>query len=162
MLSAADNERLTRVGAGTPMGAMLRRYWLPACLAEEVPVADGAPVRVRLLGVGQGRATGGRRRYQQELFTRHIDSLSPPRRRDAEKNRIWEPLPRLPPLSPSAEQAEDAETDSLSKTRRLCVSAVNPRLKGQNLFPHRIEIDPPLLHVRNVPQVRSLRRTVPD
>jgi phenylpropionate dioxygenase-like ring-hydroxylating dioxygenase large terminal subunit len=32
------------------MGAMLRRYWMPACLAEELPVADGAPVRVRLLG----------------------------------------------------------------------------------------------------------------
>lgn len=50
MLSSADNDRLTRVGPGTPMGAMLRRYWMPACLAEEVPVADGAPIRVRLLG----------------------------------------------------------------------------------------------------------------
>ncbi len=50
MLSAEDNERLTRVGPGTPMGVMLRRYWLPACLAEELPVADGAPIRVRLLG----------------------------------------------------------------------------------------------------------------
>jgi phthalate 4,5-dioxygenase len=44
------NERLTRVGPGTPMGDVLRRYWLPACLAEEVGEPDSAPVRVRLLG----------------------------------------------------------------------------------------------------------------
>ncbi len=50
MLSHADNERLTRVGPGTPMGTLFRRYWLPALLAEEVPEPDGAPVRVRLLG----------------------------------------------------------------------------------------------------------------
>jgi 5,5'-dehydrodivanillate O-demethylase len=29
MLSVKENERLTRVGPGTPMGALLRRYWLP-------------------------------------------------------------------------------------------------------------------------------------
>jgi phthalate 4,5-dioxygenase len=50
MLSQADNERLTRVGAGTPMGNLLRRYWLPALLAEQLPEPDGPPVRVRLLG----------------------------------------------------------------------------------------------------------------
>jgi phthalate 4,5-dioxygenase len=50
MLSHADSERLSRVGPGTPMGNLFRRYWLPALLGEEVPEADGAPVRVRLLG----------------------------------------------------------------------------------------------------------------
>ncbi len=45
-----DNERLTRVGPGTPMGNVFRRYWVPALLAEEVPEPDGPPVRVRLLG----------------------------------------------------------------------------------------------------------------
>lgn len=50
MLSREDNERITRVGQGTPMGATLRRYWLPALLARELPEPDGAPVRVRLLG----------------------------------------------------------------------------------------------------------------
>ncbi|HET7341885.1 MAG TPA: Rieske 2Fe-2S domain-containing protein [Methylomirabilota bacterium] len=50
MLSRDDNERLTRVGAGTPMGDTLRRYWLPALLARELPEPDGPPVRVRLLG----------------------------------------------------------------------------------------------------------------
>jgi phthalate 4,5-dioxygenase oxygenase subunit len=50
MLTPADNERITRVGAGTPMGRTLRRYWLPAALSEELPERDGTPVRVRLLG----------------------------------------------------------------------------------------------------------------
>jgi len=50
MLSQADNDRLTRVGAGTPMGTLFRRYWIPACLSEEVAEPDGPPVRVRLLG----------------------------------------------------------------------------------------------------------------
>jgi phthalate 4,5-dioxygenase oxygenase subunit len=50
VLSKSDNERLTRVGPGTPGGALLRRYWLPALLSEELPEADGAPKRVRMLG----------------------------------------------------------------------------------------------------------------
>lgn len=50
MLSAEENDLLTRVGAGTPMGALIRRYWLPALLSEELPNPDSAPVRVRLLG----------------------------------------------------------------------------------------------------------------
>ena len=49
MLSAEDNEILTRVGPGTPMGNLLRRYWIPACLSSEIGEPDGAPVRVRLL-----------------------------------------------------------------------------------------------------------------
>ena len=44
------NERLTRIGPGTPMGEVFRRYWIPACLSEELPDRDGAPIRVRLLG----------------------------------------------------------------------------------------------------------------
>ena len=32
------------------MGQLMRCYWIPALLAEEIPIADGAPVRVRLLG----------------------------------------------------------------------------------------------------------------
>src|SRR5438270_9624939 len=50
MLSAEQNELITRVGAGTPMGELLRRYWLPAVMSSEVPEPDGAPVRVKLLG----------------------------------------------------------------------------------------------------------------
>jgi phenylpropionate dioxygenase-like ring-hydroxylating dioxygenase large terminal subunit len=50
MLSAADNELLTRVGPGTPMGALMREYWLPAMLSSELPRPDGEPIRVMLLG----------------------------------------------------------------------------------------------------------------
>ncbi|MBN8885684.1 MAG: aromatic ring-hydroxylating dioxygenase subunit alpha [Rudaea sp.] len=50
MLSKADNEKLTRVGPGTPMGELFRRFWMPALLSEEIAERDGAPVRLRLLG----------------------------------------------------------------------------------------------------------------
>lgn len=49
MLSAEDNERLTRTGPGTPCGDVLRSYWQPVALAEELP--DTRPAKaVRLLG----------------------------------------------------------------------------------------------------------------
>src|SRR5438045_2484661 len=32
------------------MGGIMRRHWLPVCMAEEVAEPDGAPVRSRLLG----------------------------------------------------------------------------------------------------------------
>jgi len=50
MFSREENERLTRVGPATAMGNVMRRYWLPALLTEEIPAPDGPPVRVRLLG----------------------------------------------------------------------------------------------------------------
>ncbi len=50
MLSREENELLTRVEPGTPMGELLRRYWIPALLSEEIPAPDCPPVRVRLLG----------------------------------------------------------------------------------------------------------------
>src|SRR5713101_4067766 len=49
MLSQQENELLTRVAPGTAMGALLRRYWLPALLAEELPEADCPPLRLTLL-----------------------------------------------------------------------------------------------------------------
>lgn len=39
-----------RVGRGTPMGELIRRTWIPACLAQELPEPDCDPIRVRLLG----------------------------------------------------------------------------------------------------------------
>jgi phthalate 4,5-dioxygenase len=49
MLSREDNELLSRVGPGTPMGALLRCFWQPFALSSELPHADSDPVRVRLL-----------------------------------------------------------------------------------------------------------------
>src|SRR5262245_32452209 len=62
MLSRDDNELLCRVGPGTPVGALLRQYWIPALVSRELPEADGPPVRVRLLGENliAFRATSGR------------------------------------------------------------------------------------------------------
>lgn len=50
LLKPEVNERLCRVGAGTPMGEVWRRYWIPALLSEELPEPDCPPVRVKLLG----------------------------------------------------------------------------------------------------------------
>jgi phthalate 4,5-dioxygenase len=50
MLSKEDNELLTRTAAGTPMGELIRRYWIPALLSEEIPEPDCPPARVRILG----------------------------------------------------------------------------------------------------------------
>lgn len=50
MLSREDNELLTRIGPDTPMGNVVRSYWIPALLSEELPEAGGAPKRVKLLG----------------------------------------------------------------------------------------------------------------
>ncbi|MEB3100570.1 Rieske 2Fe-2S domain-containing protein [Ferviditalea candida] len=50
MLSKEDNELITRVGPGTPMGNLMRHYWVPAMLSSELPKPDCDPVRVMLLG----------------------------------------------------------------------------------------------------------------
>jgi phthalate 4,5-dioxygenase len=50
LLSREENELLTRVGPGTAMGALMRRYWIPAAFSHSIAKPDSAPVRVRLLG----------------------------------------------------------------------------------------------------------------
>jgi phenylpropionate dioxygenase-like ring-hydroxylating dioxygenase large terminal subunit len=49
MLTKEENDLFTMTGPGTPAGTLLRSYWLPAALSEELP-PGGATVRVRLLG----------------------------------------------------------------------------------------------------------------
>jgi len=46
MLRAEDNRFLTESGAGTGMGELLRRFWLPVLLSEELPEADGPPKKL--------------------------------------------------------------------------------------------------------------------
>lgn len=48
MLTVEQNEMLTRVGPGTPMGELMRRYWHPIAAAHEL--SDRWTKRVRLLG----------------------------------------------------------------------------------------------------------------
>src|SRR5438552_7680281 len=61
MLSPTDNEYLCRVGPGTPMGDLMRQYWMPAVRSDELPAPDCPPVRIRLLGENMiaYRATSG-------------------------------------------------------------------------------------------------------
>src|SRR4051794_27155725 len=49
MLSKIDNEAVCRVGPGTPVGQLMREYWVPAMLSSELPRPDSDPVRVMLL-----------------------------------------------------------------------------------------------------------------
>ena len=48
MLTAEQNDELTQVAAGTPMGELLRRYWYPVVFTralEEFPVQPGPAAR---------------------------------------------------------------------------------------------------------------------
>jgi phthalate 4,5-dioxygenase len=47
--TAIESAELTRVGAGTAMGELMRQYWIPAAMSSEL-APDGAPLRLMLLG----------------------------------------------------------------------------------------------------------------
>src|SRR5689334_4747977 len=48
--SAQDNKFLTESGPGTGMGELLRRFWIPVLLSEELPEADGEPKKIVVMG----------------------------------------------------------------------------------------------------------------
>ena len=50
MLTHEENETLARVGKGTPMGKVMRRYWHPVATSDQLPHPDCDPLRVTLLG----------------------------------------------------------------------------------------------------------------
>jgi nitrite reductase/ring-hydroxylating ferredoxin subunit len=50
MFTREENELLTRVGPGTPMGGLMRRYWVPVVFSDQIAKPDSPPVRVKLLG----------------------------------------------------------------------------------------------------------------
>jgi hypothetical protein len=50
MLSKEDNDLLTRVGPGTPMGELMRQYWVPALPAAEFPSPDSPVLRSQRRG----------------------------------------------------------------------------------------------------------------
>ena len=50
MITHEQNEYMCRTNAGTPMGELFRRYWIPALMAEELPRPNCPPVQVQLLG----------------------------------------------------------------------------------------------------------------
>ena len=50
MLRAEDNRFLTESSAGTPMGELLRRFWLPVLLSKELPEPDCTPKKITVMG----------------------------------------------------------------------------------------------------------------
>ena len=48
MTRRAENDILTQTGPGTPMGELMRQYWMPALMSSEL-IADGDPVRFMLM-----------------------------------------------------------------------------------------------------------------
>ena len=78
MLTREDNTLICRVGPGTPMGAVMRRYWHPVCTSAQLPAPDCAPLRVRLLGEDfvAFRDTGGRVGVLDELCMHRGASLA--------------------------------------------------------------------------------------
>ena len=77
MLTAEENELLTRVGRGTPLGETMRRYWIPALLSGELDEPDCPPVRVKLLGENlvAFRDTSGRIGLLEEFCAHRQASL---------------------------------------------------------------------------------------
>ena len=47
MLTKEENDLLTATGPGTPCGNLLRSYWQPAALSEDLP-PGGPPIPLRL------------------------------------------------------------------------------------------------------------------
>lgn len=77
MLTHELNELVVRTGPGTPMGELLRRYWVPALLSTEVSEPDCPPVRVQLMGerLIAFRDTLGRVGLLDELCSHRTASL---------------------------------------------------------------------------------------
>lgn len=50
MAARTDVDAVCRITGDAPAGRMMRRYWFPVALDEELAEPDGAPVRVRILG----------------------------------------------------------------------------------------------------------------
>ena len=89
MLTKEENELITRVGPGTPMGDLMRQYWLPSMMSSELPAPDCPPVRIRLLcenliafrtssgqeHVLQRTGTYGQALRAKERFSRELQQL---------------------------------------------------------------------------------------
>ena len=62
MLSVEENEKLTRVSAGTPAGEFIRRFWMPFLQSSDLPEPDGTPMNITLMGESllAFRGTSGR------------------------------------------------------------------------------------------------------
>jgi phenylpropionate dioxygenase-like ring-hydroxylating dioxygenase large terminal subunit len=78
VLTAEENEELCRVGPDTPMGQVLRRYWVPAFQLADLPAPDCPPIQVRVLGENfvAFRDTNGQLGFLDELCCHRGASLA--------------------------------------------------------------------------------------
>src|SRR5271166_7038731 len=60
VLSAEKNRLLTQVGPGTPMGELLRRYWMPIAAISELDETPTKPVRLMAEDLVLFKDLGGR------------------------------------------------------------------------------------------------------
>ena len=67
-----ENERICRIGPGTPMGEVFRRYWVPICLTSQLPTPDSAPL-AQTLSLFQGDATAEGLRIRREAALRALE-----------------------------------------------------------------------------------------
>ena len=76
-MDRATAETLVRTGPGTPMGELMRRYWVPILLSEEIAEPDGPQVRITILGekLLAFRDTSGRPGLIDEFCTHRGASL---------------------------------------------------------------------------------------
>ena len=49
MLNKDENDLIDQTGPGTPMGNLMRQYWMPSMMSCELPSPDCPPVRIRIL-----------------------------------------------------------------------------------------------------------------
>lgn len=77
MLTSEENETLTRVGPGTAMGRMMRRFWMPIATSAQLPAPDSDPLRAHLLGESfvVFRDTAGQVGVLEELCMHRCASL---------------------------------------------------------------------------------------
>ena len=77
MLTAEENDLLTKVDGDAPMGRLMRQHWTPICLSEEVAEPDGTPLRIEAIGRSYVcfRDTDGRLGLLDELCPHRKASL---------------------------------------------------------------------------------------
>ena len=73
MLTAEMNDRLTKVGPGTPMGELMRRYWHPIAgstqLNADNPTVPGVIMVLKTIPIGQARYASSEARTSSSTAT---------------------------------------------------------------------------------------------
>jgi phthalate 4,5-dioxygenase oxygenase subunit len=131
MRKAADADILTHVGPGTPMGDLMRRYWIPAAFSNQIAEPDSPPIRVRLLGedLVLFRDTDGRIGLLDELCPHRTASLFFGRNEDCGLRCVYHGLKfdvdgnctDLPCIPQATDEERDRTARELKTTAYPCI-----------------------------------------